>query len=294
MIEQQIVSRYRKNYGLSESISAVHVRQHVELETELTKRLWSSTPQNRWEVFDECYTTLYKSLPWLNGSGSEQRWNKPGPWPTLIKKQSAILEIGSGSGALVRRLASLGHRCIATEITPERGGRNSKDAFGVEWRSTDGVNLAKFDQPGSYDVVISSQVIEHFHPDDVQKHFENVALVLKPGGEYIFDTPHVGAGPHDLSRVLGLDHPSFVHLREYDFRGLGNIAKQSGFTRIKAILYHSKSNFRPIKSHLLYRYYCLIDYVLSKAKLKHATERKIRRLLRFALVPSNIWMAVGR
>lgn len=294
MIEQEIVSRYRKNYGLSDAINAGHVEQHRKLEAELTKRLLSSTTENRWQVFDDCYTTLYKSLPWLNGSGSETRWEKSGPWPRLLKKRSTILEVGSGAGALVRRLAALGHQCVATEITPERGERHVKDVSGVEWRSTDGVNLAKFEQPGSYDVVISSQVIEHFHPDDVKSHFENVRLVLRAGGEYIFDTPHAGAGPHDLSRVFGLERPSFVHLREYDFSELGKVARAAGFRKIRAVLYHSRSNLGPIKSSLLFHYYSLVDRIFSKAKLSHRTERAIRRILRFALVPSNIWMAVEK
>jgi len=294
MTQQELVLRYRKNYGLSESIDAKHVATHRDLEAELTRRLWASTPVNRWQVFDDCYTTLYASLPWLNGSGTESRWAKPGPWGRLLKKPSKVFEVGSGSGELIRCLASLGHHCVATEITPERGERHVKDVPGLEWKSTDGVNLARFEQPGSYDVVISSQVIEHFHPDDVRTHFENVHLILKPGGEYIFDTPHVGTGPHDLSRVFDLERPSFFHLREYTFRELGEVARTAGFTKVRAILYRRGSHIRPIKSQLLFRYYTLIDHIFSKLKLSHRSERAIRRVLRFALVQSNIWLAAEK
>jgi SAM-dependent methyltransferase len=294
MNEQDILLRYRRNYGLSDAINLTHVNQHRELEAELTKRLWNSTPANRWKVFDDCYTSLYKGLPWLNGSGSEKRWEKPGPWPRLLKKRSTILEVGSGSGELVRRLVSLGHHCVATEITVERGEKHVKDVSGLEWRSTDGVNLARFEKPGTYDVVISSQVIEHFHPDDVRTHFENVRTILKSGGEYIFDTPHVGTGPHDLSRVFDLDRPSFVHLREYDFRDLGKLARAAGFRRVRAVLYHNGSNTGPLKSQLLFRYYTLVDHVFSKLGLGHRAERAVRRMLRFALVQSNIWLAVEK
>jgi SAM-dependent methyltransferase len=294
MTQQELVLRYRKNYGLSEAIDAGHVATHRELETELTRRLWDSTPVNRWQVFDDCYSTLYSSLPWLNGSGTESRWANPGPWKSLLKKPSKVFEVGSGSGELIRCLASLGHQCVATEITPERGERHVKDVPGLRWKSTDGVNLARFEQPGSYDVVISSQVIEHFHPDDVRTHFENVHLILKPGGEYIFDTPHVGTGPHDLSRVFDLERPSFFHLREYNFRELGEIARTAGFKKIRAILYRHGSNVRPIKSQLLFRYYTLVDYLFSKVRLNHRAERAMRRALRLALVQSNIWLAAEK
>jgi SAM-dependent methyltransferase len=293
MTEQELVLRYRTNYGLSNAIDAGHVAQHRRIEEELTKKLLNSTPENRWHVFDDCYTTLYKSLPWLNETGRDNRWDEAGPWPRLLKKRSTILEVGSGGGGLIRRLASLGHHCVATEITVERGEKHVADVAGLEWKSTDGVNLARFEQHDTYDVVISSQVVEHFHPDDVKTHFENVRLILKSGGEYIFDTPHIGTGPHDLSRVFGLERPSFMHLREYDFRALGKIARSAGFGKVRAILYH-KPNIGPVKSQLLYRYYSLIDYVFSKARLSHRVERAFRRVLRFALVPGNIWLAIEK
>jgi SAM-dependent methyltransferase len=293
MTEQELVLRYRTNYGLSAAIGAGHVAKHRQIEEELTRKLWNSTPADRWHVFDDCYTTLYKSLPWLNETATEGRWQKADPWPRLLKRRSTILEVGSGGGELVRRLVSLGHRCVATEITVERGEKHVADVAGLEWKSTDGVNLAKFEQQDTYDVVISSQVIEHFHPDDVATHFENVRLILKSGGEYIFDTPHVGTGPHDLSRVFDLERPAFMHLREYDFRALGRIARAAGFRKVKAVL-HPKSGFGPIKSQLLFRYYSLVDYVFSKVKLSHGSERTCRRVLRFALVPGNIWLAVEK
>jgi SAM-dependent methyltransferase len=294
VIEQDVVTRYRKNYGLSAAIGPGQVKQHVELETALTRKLWESTPENRWQVFDDCYTTLYKSLPWLNSQGTDQRWQKAGPWPTLLKKRATILEIGSGAGELIRRLASLGHKCVATEITVERGEKHVKNVDGLEWRSTDGVHLTRFEKEGTYDVVISSQVVEHFHPDDVSTHFEHVRMVLKDGGEYLFDTPHAGTGPHDLSRVFQLDRPAFVHLREYDFRSLGKIAKAAGFRKVRAILYHHRSNAGPLKSQWLFHYYCFVDYLFAKARFAHSTERRIRRFLRLALVPSNIWLAAEK
>jgi 2-polyprenyl-3-methyl-5-hydroxy-6-metoxy-1,4-benzoquinol methylase len=294
VIEQDVVMRYRKTYGLSDAIDAGHVEQHLELETALTKKLWESTPENRWQVFDDCYTTLYKGLPWLNSQGAEGRWRNDGPWPRLLKKRSTVFEIGSGAGELIRRLASLGHRCVATEITIERGEKHVKDINGLEWRSTDGVHLTRFEKPGTYDVVISSQVVEHLHPDDVSTHFENVRIVLKDGGEYIFDTPHSGTGPHDLSKVFQLDRPAFCHLREYDFRSLGRIAKVAGFRKVRAILYHQRSNAGPLKSQWLFHYYCFVDLVLSKARLSQRAERRLRRCLRLALVPGNIWLAVQK
>ncbi|HUB65215.1 MAG TPA: class I SAM-dependent methyltransferase [Methylocella sp.] len=294
--ELEIVSRYRDNYGLSDAVGIKHVEQHRELEADLTRKLLSASPENRWRVFDDCYTTLYQSLPWLNGAGEDAHPRKERAWRGLLKKPSAIFEVGSGDGRLLRYLATLGHHCVATEITAERGARHVQDVAGLEWRITDGVNLAKFEPVETYDVVVSSQVIEHFHPDDVQRHFENARLILKQGGEYIFDTPHVGAGPHDLSKVFGLDRPAFMHLKEYDFRELGRIAKAAGFKKVQAILFYQSGRFTlgPFRSHLLYLYYCFVDSLLSAFKLTPRRERAVRRVLRLALVPSNIWLVAKK
>jgi len=296
LTEGEIVARYRANYGLSGAINAQQVVQHRELEADLTRRLLKSTPETRWQVFDDCYTTLYRSLPWLNEARADRLPAKHHAWQRLLPNPSIVFEIGSGEGHLLRYLATLGHRCVATEITAERGQRHVQDVAGLVWRITDGVNLAQFESPETYDLVISSQVIEHFHPDDVQTHFENARKILKSGGEYIFDTPHSGAGPHDLSRVFDLDRPAFMHLREYNFRELGKIAQSAGFKDIRAILFFQSGRLTigPIKSQVLFPYYCLLDYLLSAIRLAPRRERAVRRILRLALVPSNIWLVARK
>jgi SAM-dependent methyltransferase len=296
LTEQEIVSRYRSNYGLSDAVDKGQVEQHRELEAALTSRLLNSTPETRWREFDECYSILYNNLPWLNETSDGGPPRNVAAWQTLLKKPSTLFEVGSGKGDLLRYLSKLGYSCVATEITSERGAKHVADVPGLEWRITDGVNLAKFEALAAYDVVISSQVIEHFHPDDVQTHFENARKILKSGGEYIFDTPHVGTGPHDLSKVFGLDRPVFMHLREYDFRDLGRIARAAGFCSIKAILFYQFKGhvIGPIKSNLLYRYYCFWDDIIGAFKLMPARERAVRRLVRFALVPGNIWLAARK
>lgn len=298
LTEPEILSRYRSTYGLSEAIGVEHVERHKQLEGELTRKLLDSTPQDRWRVFDDAYTTLYASLPWLNeGVGHRPPDAKNVAWQRLIGKPAKkIFEVGSGKGHLIRHLARLGHQCVATEITVERGAKHVRNVEGVEWRITDGVHLADFEQPETYDVVICSQVIEHLHPDDVLTHFENARKILKPGGRYIFDTPHVGAGPHDLSLVFELDRAAFMHLREYDFRELRGFAEKAGFGKVGAVLCYpsTKLTIGPLESSLLLKFYCLVDDVFSTLKLAPSRERKIRRLLRAAMIPTNIWLVAHK
>lgn len=292
-IDDRTIARYRANYGLTNDIGSDHVRAHFELERRLTRKLLESTAETRWDTFSFAYTELYQKLPWLNAKNEGDDHKRDySHWSKLIPQTSRIYEIGSGQARLLRYLSSQGHECVATEITKERGAKHARDLHGVDWRVSDGINLAEFEPRNSYDVVISTQVIEHFHPDDLQTHFRNVRAILKPGGRYIFDTPHGGAGPFDLSLVFGYNRARFMHLKEYDFPTLVSVLKKNEFTDIRAVLYRSLGGFKigPYCAPI-FRTYCeAADRFFAAAQLSPRWERKIRRALRVAFLPTNIWL----
>jgi SAM-dependent methyltransferase len=298
VIDECTVRRYRLNYGLGADINANHVAKHLRLENELTNRLLVSSPKTRWKTFHDCYTILYRELPWLNEIQSFQD-NVVEPelvgWSALIGGKSKIFEVGSGRAKLLRYLMSIGHSCVATEITPERGSKHLDERDGLLWHNTDGVHLAEFEERESYDFVISTQLIEHLHPDDLMDHFRNAKLILKPGGEYIFDTPHRGAGPHDLSLVFRLDQAAFMHLREYTFVELTAALRAAGFKNVRAIFARSAAA-KPHRSALYLQYCMLWDRVLSALRLHPRTENFVRtswKVRTRLLVPSNIWLSAA-
>src|SRR5262249_6476906 len=120
------------------------------------------------------------------------------------------------------------------------------DTPGLEWHATDGVDLTGQETQGSYDAVLSNQVLEHLHPDDVARHFASAATLLRPGGRYVLATPHPLSGPADLSAVFGLDHPACFHLKEYYYDELVPVLRRAGFARIRAVY----STPRPMKPYL--------------------------------------------
>jgi SAM-dependent methyltransferase len=297
VVDDFAVIRYRQNYGLGPEINALHVEKHLRLEFELTKRLLASTGESRWKTFSDCYKTLYTELSWLNktdGESDGMAGDDLVHWRSLLGPKARIFEVGSGQARLLKYLTSIGHSCVATEITSERGSKHLKDGGGLVWRITDGVNLARFEETETYDFVISSQVIEHLHPDDLIHHFTNARMILKPGGEYIFDTPHRGTGPHDLSVVFGLDHAMFMHLKEYTFLELSAALHIAGFKRIRAVFINSKAE--PRRSACYLQYCILWDRVLTALRLQPRTERRVRlsRKVRWRLfLPSNIWLTAN-
>jgi SAM-dependent methyltransferase len=233
----ELITRYKHNYGFSASteITEEMILYHWELEKNLTKDLLESHPENRWEVFEKSYTTLYSGLAWLNNpEDSTLSKNNYETWLGIIgSPPKRIYEVGSGRGEMIAYLAESGFECKATEITRERGSKHVADPLtALSWGNSDGVNLDQFEPTAFYDFVVSNQVIEHFHPDDLYTHFRSVYNILNLQGSYILTTPHCHTGPHDLSSVFGYDNPQGTHLKEYTYHELYDSLQAAGFKRV--------------------------------------------------------------
>lgn len=202
-----------------------------------------------------------------------------------------VYEVGSGDGSLARALAARGYRYRATEITSERGDR--AETPGLAWAVTDGVNLDRFEAPGSFDALISNQVLEHLHPDDLPTHLRSARALLRPGGRVAFTTPSVLTGPHDISLVLGLDSPAGMHLREYTCGELRAALRRAGFVDVASPLRVPAGLAtrlprppQPIVSRLYLSYLIALERPLLL--LGRRRQRAVARSLRAALFPSNI------
>ncbi len=105
------------------------VLSHWELEKDLTKELLESNSENRWEVFERAYTSLYSKLQLQNSLLQESRAtvqkkdenfdeDKYETWIEMIgSPPKKIYEIGSGKGEMITYFAKSGFECKATEIT---------------------------------------------------------------------------------------------------------------------------------------------------------------------------------
>ncbi len=232
-----VIERYRSTYYFSPGtvLEIDRVLGHWNLERELTGRILASDPEDRWRVTEDSYTELYEHLAWHRDLPRDPE--KPrnfDDWFAIIGDEPLdIYEIGSGEGELIQALADRGHRCRGTEITSERGSNHDHDNK-VSWGSSDGVHLDRFEEVGAYDLVLSNQVIEHLHPDDLDAHLRSARSLLRPGGRYILSVPHRLTGPHDVSEVFGRLTAEAMHLREYSWAELSKAMVEAGFARVSA------------------------------------------------------------
>ena len=300
---QELIDRYKKNYNMptDAEITEEMILRHWELDKRLTQELLESKPENRWKTFERCYNVLYNELWWLNrfiGAGStispSQRYKN---WVDLIgQPPKKIYEVGSGKGEMITYLASCGFKCRATEITRERGKKYVSEHSNLSWGISDGVHLNRFEAPNYYDVVISNQVIEHLHPDDLYEHFKGVFSILSNGGRYIFATPHRYEGPSDVSKIFKCDKPMGMHLKEYTYEELKEMLERAGFKNIQAVLgipikvtKLSGIYIKPKASRIYLAYLCVVEKLISL--LPHQTfRRKAARLLMFILFSPNVFI----
>jgi SAM-dependent methyltransferase len=95
------------------------------------------------------------------------------------------LEIGTGTGGMLRALLERGIRARGVEINPALIGE-SRTWFGeLPVQAVSGVELPFAD--ASFDLVLSFDVLEHIRDSDA--HVREVSRVLRPGGRYLVQTP---------------------------------------------------------------------------------------------------------
>ncbi|OSJ29584.1 hypothetical protein BST63_14260 [Bradyrhizobium canariense] len=285
-INQKTVLKYKRIFGIPEeaSVTPTMIEHHWRLERALTEQLLSSTPETRWTVWESSYSKLYSECSWLNRLPVTQPQSdqlRYGHFLALIKDAKKIYEVGSGEGGLINFLAKQGYNCVATEVTRERSfERDTRE--NLEWHTTDGVNFSQREPLEYYDIVLSTQVIEHLHPDDLATHFSEARKILKPGGKYILTTPHRFLGPADLSRVFGKQHAMCMHLKEYSYSEIQRAVKNSGFSKIQAV-------FLPpnvIRKHipLFFESHAYLSYItFCETKLEQLAERTGWRLPKLLL-----------
>ncbi len=213
------------------------LRHHYEVERELAARLRASTREERTALFGRLYGELFERVPdhprhTRKGSEAARRRGVQAQMRLLqgtLRPGQVFVEFAPGDGWLSNAVAATATQVYAIDISDQRD-LSTPPPSNVRHVVYDGYHVALPD--ACADVVFSYQFLEHLHPDDVAPHFELVRRLLKPGGCYVFDTPHRYSGPHDISRHFG-DRLDCFHFQEWTHRDMRRLLRAHGFSKAR-------------------------------------------------------------
>lgn len=158
-----------------------------------------------------------------------------------IKSARRICDLGCGNGYLASRIASLG--CHVTAIDASETGIDIAERHYASksvsfLRAEFGAQLkAILQESNGFDVVVSSDVIEHLYRPSLL--VEAAADLLRPGGHLIVGTPYHGYIKNLAISVLdkwdahhGV-HWDGGHIKFFSLRTLGNLLTRHGFEDLR-------------------------------------------------------------
>ncbi len=216
--------------------SIERLRVHFEVEKALADELRKAPRERRPAIYARMYDELFAAVP--DHPRLVRRENPSLARPKLdrelrllrkwIRPHTSFLEFGAGDCRLSFEISPHVQRVIAVDIADQRG-TSVASPRNFELVVYDGYQL---DVPErSVDVAFSQDMIEHLHPEDVELHFRIIHRLLRPGGRYVFTTPHRLNGPHDVSRYFS-EEPRGFHLAEWTFTELDRLLRRCGYSGV--------------------------------------------------------------
>lgn len=204
-------------------------RQERMLEKEIAASILACPLNQRSYAYHDGYEKLHDYLQSFSKGEriyagvdlSKELW-KQTFFGRLVKTNNKILEVGCGEGFLSIALSRMGNKVVGTDISEKcvdaaNGNRFKFAARDVNFVLMDALRLNFPDR--AFDWVVSVDLIEHLHPQDLRIHLKEVYRLLQSQGKYLIVTPNASMGSHAGS----------LHLKEYDFEELEKLLYSTGF-----------------------------------------------------------------
>ena len=216
------------------------LREHYDVEKELTRRLREASRQERRLLYSGVYDELFQRVlhhPQLTRKASQAESARSvdaqlGYLARFLNESVTFLEVGPGDCALSLAVAARVKRVYAVDVSQEITKGLTVPA-NFELILSDGSSIPV--PACSVDLVYSNGLMEHLHPDDAVDQLRNIYAALAPGGRYICCTPHRLTGPHDISAHFD-DVATCFHLREYTAAELEALFHDAGFSKVTILL----------------------------------------------------------
>jgi 2-polyprenyl-3-methyl-5-hydroxy-6-metoxy-1,4-benzoquinol methylase len=121
-----------------------------------------------------------------------------------LRSGERVLEIACGNGEFSRRMADLGARVLATDFSEGMLRRaRARGADGIDYRRADATNeeeLLALGEPGEFDAVVCNMAIMDM--TDIGPMAAAGAVLLRPGGRFVFSTVHPAFNGNDTVRMV--------------------------------------------------------------------------------------------
>ncbi len=190
-------------------------------------------------------TPAYTEFEWqadcaANGESGEKL---TGVFIELVKKLEgvrSICDLGCGNGHISGRLAALGYRVTGVDASTSGIQIARRTYHAVEFIETL-IDRGLGERLGHFDLVISSDVIEHlYRPSDL---LEAARSLLKPGGQVLIGTPYHGYIKNLVLAATGKMDSHFSvlhdggHIKFFSVRTLSRLITHHGFEDLNFTFY---------------------------------------------------------
>jgi len=146
----------------------------------------------------------------------------------LLPQPSAgpVVDIGCGSGRLVRCLLADGYDAAGIDVSPEQVALANESGLG-QVRLGDYRELMA-ERPGELAAVTATDLLEHLTKPEVLATFDRVAAALRPGGRFIARVPNAVSpfGGH-------IRYGDFTHETWFTARSVSQLAAAAGFGQVE-------------------------------------------------------------
>lgn len=210
-----------------------------EYERAAAQRLLQASRDERRHLYTSIYEELFRQFPDHPELAVDPafRWQRVQEQVAKVRHlchpQMVFLEIGAGDCRFAYAIARYVKQVYALEVTGAKLPEETPPPSNFQLLLFNGFELPLPD--ASVDFAYTNQVIEHLHPEDAAYHLQEVYRVLRPGGRYLCITPHRFVGPRDISRYFTREATA-LHLKEYTYRELSHLMRQSGFHKQAALV----------------------------------------------------------
>lgn len=146
---------------------------------------------------------------------------------SAYRQEGRLLDVGCGAGAIMQAAARAAWVASGTEISRTAAEHNRAQGFEVFCGE---LAAARYPE-GHFDVVVTSEVIEHV--PDPRVLLAEINRVLRPGGLLWATTPHArGLSAHALGLKWSIISPP-EHLHLFSASGLKQLLREVGFRRTR-------------------------------------------------------------